>query len=229
MGSDSVIRRADEQECQHFNPRSPCGERLYLSVSVLSAAPFQSPLPVWGATAMVFLRRMPRGYFNPRSPCGERQAGQLTATAQYDFNPRSPCGERHRLFHCVAQSCEFQSTLPVWGATPPERVLLANAVISIHAPRVGSDTTAVEAHLWETISIHAPRVGSDILTAFPLTWWGYFNPRSPCGERPLVDALRYGEDAFQSTLPVWGATRKPSGKLLDIHHFNPRSPCGERR
>ena len=38
----------------------------------------------------------------------------------------------------------------------------------------------------------------------------HFNPRSPCGERPLVDALRDGEDAFQSTLPVWGATSRAS-------------------
>ena len=34
----------------------------------------------------------------------------------------------------------------------------------------------------------------------------YFNPRSPCGERPLLCAYTVLQDKFQSTLPVWGAT-----------------------
>ena len=35
---------------------------------------------------------------------------------------------------------EFQSTLPVWGATGEEATDRPIAGISIHAPRVGSDT-----------------------------------------------------------------------------------------
>ena len=34
----------------------------------------------------------------------------------------------------------------------------------------------------------------------------YFNPRSPCGERPNTSYQRAVKDIFQSTLPVWGAT-----------------------
>jgi len=80
----------------------------------------------------------------------------------------------------------------------------------------------------------------------------YFNPRSPCGERQGVSS-RYEFDAakFQSTLPVWGATKAGTITIEDvpisIHaprvgsdfavlqraslslDFNPRSPCGERR
>ena len=55
------------------------------------------------------------------------------------FNPRSPCGERRSEFDYLRNALTFQSTLPVWGAT---RVVLAgglNLLISIHAPRVGSD------------------------------------------------------------------------------------------
>ena len=78
----------------------------------------------------------------------------------------------------------FQSTLPVWGATIHAFVLAALGGISIHAPRVGSDTqytgTDVELEVFQStlpvwgatplrgheamgmdISIHAPRVGSD--------------------------------------------------------------------
>ena len=36
-----------------------------------------------------------------------------------------------------------------------------------------------------------------------------FNPRSPDGERQVGDAAALFEDAFQSTLPGWGATPVP--------------------
>ena len=101
----------------------------------------------------------------------------------------------------------FQSTLPVWGATPLESVQPAGRPISIHAPRVGSDSSSMRSRKCELD----------------------FNPRSPCGERPgqgriprpvlsiSIHAPRVGSDVldlssshttslFQSTLPVWGAT-----------------------
>ena len=34
----------------------------------------------------------------------------------------------------------------------------------------------------------------------------HFNPRSPCGERLSGRIVSYNRRAFQSTLPVWGAT-----------------------
>ena len=56
---------------------------------------------------------------------------------------------------------EFQSTLPVWGATEGEESPAAPCSISIHAPRVGSDSPVREVKTVSDISIHAPRVGSD--------------------------------------------------------------------
>ena len=58
------------------------------------------------------------------------------------------------------------------------------SLISIHAPRVGSDDSARRMLEIRQISIHAPRVGSDRLSLHkPPFYW-----------------------LFQSTLPVWGAT-----------------------
>ena len=57
-----------------------------------------------------------------------------------------------------------------------------------------------------SISIHAPRVGSDF-------------------SRTISAASLL---TFQSTLPVWGATRQGPEGLRSGNHFNPRSPCGER-
>ena len=101
----------------HFNPRSPCGERLRQIES--------RPIHV---------------DFNPRSPCGERQPGgqgnqralrfQSTlpmrgatfrpgrfSPGPFDFNPRSPCGERPRFWARIFTHVAFQSTLPMRGAT----------------------------------------------------------------------------------------------------------------
>ena len=38
-----------------------------------------------------------------------------------------------------------------------------------------------------------------------------------------------GYTLFQSTLPVWGATAPAGGSGVRLLDFNPRSPCGERR
>ena len=55
--------------------------------------------------------------FYLHSPCGERpEQVQLLPGAQY-FNPRSPCGERLIRRIQSADEIQFQSTLPVRGAT----------------------------------------------------------------------------------------------------------------
>ena len=192
---------------------------------------FQSTLPVWGATGVTWRRPRAHCDFNPRSPCGERLSGWARKSRRIgisihaprvgsdfafvsifksfrNFNPRSPCGERPSKEGMPAVSGTFQSTLPVWGATLRGGFLLVAEVISIHAPRVGSDPTSwtsVRFHLlfqstlpvWGAtkkgigmvcgiapISIHAPRVGSDRRLPSLLLTPQYFNPRSPCGERP---------------------------------------------
>ena len=78
---------------------------------------------------------------------------------------------------------QFQSTLPVWGATLALALIPAVGYISIHAPRVGSDTGTRMPEEELPISIHAPRVGSDFGPGPSGATVIYFNPRSPCGER----------------------------------------------
>ena len=170
------------------------------------------------------------GNFNPRSPHGERRPfSGREARRHPHFNPRSPHGERRDAVAHGWSHGRFQSTLPARGATLFRALRRAHIVISIHAPRTGSD-------------LHSTRTPSRR---------GHFNPRSPHGERltRLMMARRHGP--FQSTLPARGATRaasrrqsrqqfqstlpargatflnqagQPGGK-----NFNPRSPHGERR
>ena len=56
-----------------------------------------------------------------------------------------------------------------------------------------------------------------------------FNPRAPCGARPLWigSAIRFL--LFQSTRPMRGATRRGSSHRAARMNFNPRAPCGARR
>ena len=213
-----------------FNPRSPCGERQGMVVlmraftgisihapragsdenalknwSTLSS--FQSTLPVRGATSKEDKQKMettisihapragsdltgmsdPEKWIRFQSTLPVRGATSFSRAAfagSCYFNPRSPCGDRR-------------------GAG---RRIRGNRLISIHAPRAGSDiqklaflsdslgfqstlpvrgATQRQKNRWELfyISIHAPRAGSD---DEPRAGRGVprdFNPRSPCGER----------------------------------------------
>ena len=150
-----------------------------------------------------------------------------------------------------AGSVGFQSTLPGWGATRGEGCQTVFGRISIHAPRMGSDPDPCVADRVPAISIHAPRMGSDLPVArrmgrdqqfqSTLPGWGatrhrkkgtahlgYFNPRSPDGERQSGAACRGRRFPFQSTLPGWGATLPCMAVARPRRNFNPRSPDGER-
>ena len=102
------------------------------------------------------------------------------------FNPHSPYGERPSGRNHGSVRSEFQSTLPVWGATGVCRFLKIRESISIHTPRVGSDQNVIDGTVIAgKISIHTPRVGSDFQD------FRFQNTKR----------------AFQSTLPVWGVTQ----------------------
>ena len=78
------------------------------------------------------------------------------------------------------------------------------------------------------ISIHALLAESD-LTVFSRSLEGHnFYPRSPCGERPVMNNIIFMPREFLSTLSLRRATEILL-PCLAIHNFYPRSPCGERQ
>ena len=93
------------------------GATAAAAAEVAQWALFQSTLPGWGATAVRALSWWRCRNFNPRSPDGERPEKSLDVEISDNFNPRSPDGER-----------------PV-----ADRYDRIEIVISIHAPRMGSD------------------------------------------------------------------------------------------
>ena len=82
---------------------------------------------------------------------------------------------------------EFQSTLPGWGATiAPWMLFSFRCDFNPRSPdgerRCGGATRYAE----HVISIHAPRMGSDPIEQPTIHKGAYFNPRSPDGERLAV-------------------------------------------
>ena len=216
----------------YFNPRSPHGERRQQVDCHKNRFKFQSTLPARGATINLLSGRLPVEHFNPRSPHGERRAAAARCANQRNFNPRSPHGERRKAYReSPGFRHLFQSTLPARGATSAPCTRQFQQRISIHAPRTGSDYAIPKGAFDEVISIHAPRTGSDGTVGTNRRHSGYFNPRSPHGERRQrknradehqrisIHAPRTGSDTplvtdktlaleFQSTLPARGATHQ---------------------
>ena len=79
---------------------------------------FQSTLPVWGATRVQRIRPETRAISIHAPRVGSDGAGGNPGDESRNFNPRSPCGERLGQAVSSCNTAGFQSTLPVWGATP---------------------------------------------------------------------------------------------------------------
>ena len=78
--------------------------------------------------------------FNPRSRMGSDDAEVENQGKSHHFNPRPPHGERLSVRSRPITAFTFQSTLPAWGATDCDRGGARLRGISIHAPRMGSDS-----------------------------------------------------------------------------------------
>ena len=167
---------------------------------------FQSTLPVGGATSRIYTCILIRviSIHAPRG--GSDTSPRRRGYGQPHFNPRSPWGERRACAAGPARAKKFQSTLPVGGATSRMLQSIAYLVISIHAPRGGSDGS-MPANICCTRNIN-PRSpwGERQGRAFSFLNCSYFNPRSPWGERLRIAGPERSCRQFQSTLPVGGAT-----------------------
>ena len=102
----------------YFNPRSPCGERPVRGTLIWLIKLFQSTLPVRGATTAIDGNIKKNAYFNPRSPCGERRPQYKKAEFTSRISIHAPrAGSDIAIFSVNQTMAEFQSTLPVRGAT----------------------------------------------------------------------------------------------------------------
>ena len=101
-------------------------------------------------------------------------------------------------------------------------------MISIRAPLAGSDNDEIVIAAHVVISIRAPLAGSDNLTRKSALSTRDFNPRSPCGERPVRIRLPAYFARISIRAPLAGSDLAIVVRSLGTSNFNPRSPCGER-
>ena len=147
---------------------------------------------------------------------------------------------------------EFLSTLPARGATGHKDLDAGVFLISIHAPREGSDRGGwLGRRIQQDFYPRSPRGERRYRQWFSRSW-KYFYPRSPRGERRVRSAQRQGVDTdfyprsprgerllpkVQFTLgtdisihaPREGSDVSRSGQSRSLRYFYPRSPRGERR
>ena len=122
------------------------------------------------------------------------------------FNPRSPRGER----------------LAVISATA------TRGLISIHAPREGSDKRC-QKRCKQTSNFNPRSPRGERLEMTRHSWtYQNFNPRSPRGERRYESAFRNGNIAISIHAPREGSDVQSNRTENSTDDFNPRSPRGER-
>ncbi len=99
--------RSRRSQGSDFNPRSPCGERPVKEPSSTWPRPFQSTLPLRGATGSTSSSPACSSRFQSTLPL--RGATPARAYSDYtvtDFNPRSPCGERQQT--CIKTGLSYK-------------------------------------------------------------------------------------------------------------------------
>ena len=146
-----------------FYPRSPRGERQSWPRFNGYLKPFLSTLPARGAT---YYRRLEWMHVlisihAPREGSDALALGFTSRQALLFLSTLPARGATEAVFIRALDEI-FLSTLPARGATQTVTIFLLTGIISIHAPREGSDRFQTRAHTRQSsISIHAPREGSD--------------------------------------------------------------------
>ena len=253
MRGATVFHRPVSGTAEDFNPRTPCGVRRIFIYDPTRAEVFQSTHPMRGATAASFTVASTM-HFNPRTPCGVRPAtiaGDLRWDGISIHAPHAGCD-----FLTVKDTPElliFQSTHPMRGATEETSFPQFGIDISIHAPHAGCDVVGRYVHQTAFLfqSTHPMRGAT---AGFPVERDPppYFNPRTPCGVRPLRRrAVCRRQTDFNPRTPCgvrrYGRMDKGAVVVISIHaphagcdvpkrrpilcssYFNPRTPCGVRR
>ena len=192
-------------------------ERLQISIHA----------PLAGCDSLMPLQRPFYSHFNPRTPCGVRPSFSRFLRPGTHFNPRTPCGVRHYLLGRSADHEIFQSTHPLRGATRLPRLLRRGRIISIHAPLAGCDARGQDHLHGRRISIHAPLAGCDPRGSSPVQAARYFNPRTPCGVRPLEDWRQAASWSISIHAPLAGCDPNlvVVGQRLAISIHAPLAGC----
>ena len=187
-GFTTSNRLSPGRRSQDFDPCSLCGERRTRGGKGIIKDTFQFTLSLRRAT--VLLSSPPVMWQRFQSTLSLRRA--TVGGCRYfciikNFNPRSPCGERLGDILAGALIRPFQSTLSSRRATCTEcelsgASLFQSTLSSRRATLLLSGYVGQHVVFQSTLSLR--RATSHRWISTPVS--GYFNPRSPCGERQAL-------------------------------------------
>ena len=168
---------------------------------------FLSTLSLRRATWLVSYSAPSLLYFYPRSPCGERRQHRQSNPAGHRISIHALLAESDSVLALgMPTSVSFLSTLSLRRATKICKYVARRNVISIHALLAESDIYCHLSGASYSISIHALLAESDGPWSTLPIGMANFYPRSPCGERLVVDGHRVHITRFLSTLSLRRAT-----------------------
>ena len=147
---------------------------------------FQSTRPLRGATFCLVAGKRRQNNFNPRAPCGARPSQHYPEIKEKRFQSTRPLRGATLDWLLLRCPLTFQSTRPLRGATGRWARPSRPGCISIHAPLAGRDAASYGVRRQTRIfQSTRPLRGA---TLMPPPGWcraRHFNPRAPCGARPL--------------------------------------------
>ena len=124
---------------------------------------------------------------------------------------------------------QFQSTRPLRGATPAHVKPLLIDLFQSTRPLRGATIPRTSTSDKYVISIHAPLAGRDLMTSPRRSASSHFNPRAPCGARPVARGPYHGLYIISIHAPLAGRDVARLAERMDRTYFNPRAPCGARQ
>ena len=212
----------------HFNPRAPCGARPQVRRPARSRRCISTHAPLAGRDAPVMARYEAAAKFQPTRPLRGATEKALDVLEAIVISTHAPlAGRDHASTVKLFSAPRFQPTRPLRGATeditltiPPYTfqptrplrgatmiVSVAPAGIRFQPTRPLRGATGYIKPLARCfcISTHAPLAGRDRCGRRHTDRRGDFNPRAPCGARPVR-----------------------RGRTPPRQYFNPRAPCGAR-
>ena len=168
-----------------FNPRAPCGARQPQQNEPRMSDLFQPTRPLRGATTVLFIIRKNIKISTHAPLAGRDQVEEAAQMARTNFNPRAPCGARPMLDGKRDGHLVFQPTRPLRGATAGAMWRRRRKEFQPTRPLRGATDDVEKQACLTRISTHAPLAGRDAAMTFSIALIGNFNPRAPCGARPV--------------------------------------------
>lgn len=121
----------------------------------------------------------------------------------------------------------FRQSMPSFYMNAPD-CICSPGRLPLGAFCTGRDDLEREALHDDRISIRAPRAGCDFDGLKKLLNGTSFQSTRPVWGATRLRQVRGKARQFQSTRPMWGATTRTLWKRTVFWHFNPRAPCGAR-